>query len=86
MKIGWSFGTNTRMIVIKNKNAGVIRIYCTTDSRVTGTQVTIINILWNNLSFVRYGLAAPWTILPVRSNYDPLFSKWMPTFLPDATA
>jgi hypothetical protein len=86
MKIGRGFGPNTRMIVIKNKNAAVIRIYCAADARITGTEITIINILWNTLNFVRYGFATPRTILPVRSNDYPLLSKWMPTFLPDATA
>jgi len=74
------------MIVIKDKNAVVIRIDCATNSRVTGTQVTIINILWKRLMFVRYGLTTPGTILPVRGDYYPLFSKWMPAFLPDPVA
>jgi hypothetical protein len=73
------------MIIIENEYAGVLRINCSADSRVTWAQITILNILWNSLMFVRNGFAAPGAILSMRSNDYPLFPKWMPAFLPDST-
>ena len=74
------------MVVIKNKDAVVLRIDRTTDARICGTQVTVVNVSRKVLRFVRNGFTTPRSILTVRRDDDPLFSERMPAFFPDSSA
>jgi len=58
----------------------------TADASISRTQVTVVNVSRKVLLFVGNCFATPRSILPVRRNYHPLFSKRVPAFFPDCNA
>jgi hypothetical protein len=70
------------MIVIEDKSRRVVLITFAADSSVTGTKVTIGQIVWHFGCCAVDRFADPWTILSMRSDYDPLFAQRMPPLFP----
>ena len=71
------------MIVIKYKYPVITRVDRPANARITRTQVTIVNVGWNDLLFVRNRFTAPWSVLSVRGNNNPLFAERVPAFFPN---
>jgi hypothetical protein len=84
-RLGWllrSVFANARMVVIEDVDAFVVWVMGTGDACITGTEIAVGLIRGNILIITINSLPNPGTILAMGGNDDPLFTEWMPTFLP----
>src|SRR2546428_8936579 len=70
------------MVVIKNEDAGVLRIGLTTHAPVAGTEIAILHVGCLGRADMGDGLAARGPILAMRRNDHPFFAQRMPALFP----
>ena len=67
------FQSHAGMIVIKHKDAVILRIRGATDARVTRAEITIVDVSRSRSVLMLYRLTTPGTILPMGGDNDPFF-------------
>src|ERR1043165_2546236 len=69
-----SVEADARMIVVKNKSAGVVVVARAADAKVAGTEIAISYVFRQQLFVVLDRLTAPRAVLPVSGDDDPLLA------------
>jgi hypothetical protein len=62
------------MIIIKDEDAGVLRIGRPAHTRITGTKITVLDVRRPRPVMMLYGFATPGTILTMRSYNHPFLA------------